>query len=140
MTDASSSFGWTSYTPLTGSEPPNPWDAWRTATITDATDPELAELRRRIVDPVVASVLTADELESVLVYEVPGSSAVQVRVVARGEGFHHQVQWERRLPVEDVAIAAERFADELENFACESDFGWGVQRVARYEIPPSRHQ
>lgn len=137
MTDGSFQIGWTTYTPLAGDEPPDPTTPWTSATRTDATDPELAELRRRVVDPVVASVLTADELESVVVFEDPWTHAIRVRVRACGEVLLHWVQMERSLPVDDVRFAAARFADELENFACESDFGWDVQRIAAYEIPPA---
>ncbi|MEP6979811.1 MAG: hypothetical protein ABJA16_03500 [Nakamurella sp.] len=126
------------HTPLTGAEPLSPpWDSWRTATVTDTDDPELAELRRRVVEPVVASVITAEELDAVLVYEDPHTHEIRVRVQARGEELHHWVQMERSLPVDDVALAAERFAGELEDFTAESRFGWGQQRIARYEIPPA---
>ena len=137
MTDGSFQIGWTTYTPLTGAEPVDPRQHGTRATATDATDLELAELRRRVVDPVVASVLTADELDSVTVFEDPSTHAIRVRVQARGEVLLHWVQMERALPVDDPVHAAARFADELENFAAESDFGWGVQRIARYVVPPA---
>lgn len=148
MTSESFGIGWTAYTSEayrsrltlswdTGVEPGNPWDTWRTATVTDTTDPELAELRRRVIDPVVASVLTAEELDAVLVYEDPETHQVRARVQARGEESLHHLQMERSLPLPDPESTAAQFASELEDFIAESAFAWAEQRIARYEIPPA---
>jgi tartrate dehydratase alpha subunit/fumarate hydratase class I-like protein len=92
--------------------------------VTDAVDSELAELRRRIVDPVVEAVLTADELESVVVFEERTGHEVRATVVARGEPSYHYLQMQRSLPAADEELAgmAARFASELEDFVAESGF------------------
>ena len=107
--------------------------------MTDVVDHELAELRRRVVDPVVASVLTDDELESVVVFEERAGQEVRATVVARGEASHHYLQMQRSLPAadEELAVMAAQFASQLEDFVAESGFAWGEQRVARYEVPPA---
>jgi hypothetical protein len=107
--------------------------------VTDAVDPDLAQLRRRVVDPVVASVLTADELESVVVFEECTGHQVRATVVARGEASYHYLQTPRSLPAGDEELTgrAAQFASELEDFIAQSGFAWGEQRVARYEIPPA---
>ena len=95
--------------------------------MTDAVDPELAELPRRVVDPLVASVLSTEELESVVVFEKRSSHEVRATVVARGETSHHYLQTERSLPAadEELASRAAQFASELEDFVAESGFAWG---------------
>ena len=115
--------------------PHGPWQP-RSA-VTDAVDAELAEFRRRVVDPVVVSVLSTEELESVVVFEEPSSHEVQATVVARGETSYHYLQMERSLPVagEELASRAAQFASELEDFVAESSFAWGELRVARYDLP-----
>ena len=117
--------------------PHGPWQP--ASAVTDAVDAELAELRRRVVDPVVASVLTADELEFVVVFEERIGHDVRATVVARGETSHHYLQMQRSLPAADEELVerAAQFASELEDFVAESGFAWGEQRVARYEIPPA---
>jgi hypothetical protein len=117
-----------------------PYGPWQSASaVTDAVDTELAELRRRVVDPVVASVLTADELESVVVFEERMYHEVRATVVARGEASHHYLQMRRSLPAaeEELSRRAAQFASELEDFVAESGFAWGEQRIARYKVPPA---
>ena len=57
--------------------------------VTDAVDPVLRELRRRAVDPVVASLLSPDERDELSVHWGEGGEPgdVWVRLVARGEPF-----------------------------------------------------
>jgi len=107
--------------------------------VTDAVDAELAEFRRRVVDPVVVSVLSNEELESVVVFEESSSHEVRATVVARGETSYHYLQMERSLPVadEELVSRAAQFASELEDFVAESSFAWGELRVARYDLPPA---
>ncbi|MEJ7648815.1 MAG: hypothetical protein WKF57_07260 [Nakamurella sp.] len=92
-----------------------------------------------MVDPVVESVLTVDELESVVVFEERIGHEVRATVVARGETSYHYLQTRRSLPAADEELAriAAQFASELEDFVSESGFAWGEQRVARKEIPPA---
>ena len=117
--------------------PQGPWQP--ASAVTDAADPELAELRRRVVDPVLASVLPADELESVVVFEERTYHEVRATAVARGEASYHYLQMQRSLPAaeEELADQAAQFASELEDSVAESGFAWGEQRIARYEIPPA---
>lgn len=108
--------------------------------VTDATDPVLADLRRRVVDPVVASLFSAAELGEVTVQwgAVPAGGDVWVRVVANGELFEDLVLSGGSDPADPVARseAAVQLADRLEDFVCETRFGWGQQRIARYDLPP----
>ncbi len=107
---------------------------------TDAIDPVLAELRRRVVDPVVASLFSPDELDELaLQWESPPCSGnVWIRLVAGGEPFeatliHRAVDGsDEREPVEAVEA---RLADWLEDFVCETEFAWGQHRIAHYELP-----
>ena len=115
--------------------------------VTDAEDEHLRALRRTVVEPVVASLLTDDELEQVMVsWGVDGEpDDVWVRVAAAGEVFEDLLfspSW--RLGQPDGGHAsltprqcAERLADRLEDWIAESGFGWGQQRTARYVLPPS---
>lgn len=124
----------------TGADAAWPHGPWQPASaVTDAVDPVLAELRRRVVDPVVASVLTADELESLVVFEERDYHEVRATVVARGEPSYHYLHMRRSLPAagEELGGRAAQFASELEDFIVESSFAWGEQRIARYEIPPA---
>ncbi len=108
---------------------------------TDASDPALADLRRRVVDPVVASLFTPDELDELaLQWESPPRSGnVWVRLVAGGERFAATLIEEplddsaERESLEDVAA---RLADRLEDFVCETEFAWGQHRIAHYQLPP----
>ena len=61
---------------------------WLTATATDGNDSALRELRRRAVDPVVTSLLGADELEQTTVYRPAGTREIRVWITAGGEEFH----------------------------------------------------
>jgi hypothetical protein len=107
--------------------------------VTDAVDPVLRELRRRAVDPVVASLLSPDEVDEVSVHWGAGGEPgdVWVRLVARGELFQDLLSssaWEgtgRAGP----AVLAERLADHLEDWLCETRFAWGQRRTARYTLP-----
>ncbi len=113
-------------------EPPAPW---LTATITDQNDEQLRELRRRAVDPVVASLLTEAERGPVTVYYVEETGEIGLWLTAVGEAFHHWIMDGRDLGTADPATVGGRLADQLEDFVAQSRFGWGQQRIARYEIP-----
>jgi hypothetical protein len=111
----------------------------RPGDITDASDATLAELRRRAVDPVVAGLLRPGEVEELTVHwgEAGPPGDVWVRLVARGEVFVDMLSspaWEgeRRAGAE---VLAARLADHLEDWICETRFGWGQRRVARYTCP-----
>jgi hypothetical protein len=105
---------------------------------TDAMDPELAALRRQIVDPVVSALLSADEVDELALRwgADPLPDDVWVHLVARGEPFEHLLH----SPVHgagpiDAVAAAQNLAWQLEDFIAESRFAWGEQRIARYELP-----
>lgn len=122
-------------------EPEYPAGPWQPASaVTDAVDSDLAEFRRRVVDPVVTSVLTPEELDFVVVFEERRYHGVRATVVARGEGSMHYLQLSRSLPApeDDLAGIASQFASEPEDFVAESGFAWAEQRTARYAIPPDQ--
>lgn len=108
--------------------------------LTDATDPVLADLRRRVVDPVVASLFSPAEVDEVSVRwgALPAGGDVWVRVVAEGELFEHLALYGGSDPADPVARldAAAQLADRLEDFVSETRFGWGEQRISRYDLPP----
>lgn len=102
--------------------------------LTDAGDSSLRELRRRVVDPVVASVMAADEIGAVLVYRHLDQPEIRARVTAtNGEVSEHYLWLDPVLP-HDLSDLAQQFASELEDFVAESRFGWGQQRTARFVI------
>jgi len=114
-------------------------DRERPGDVTDASDPGLRELRRRAVDPVVAALFRPGELEQLAVHRGGAglSGDVWVRLVAVGEGFTTLLSsalWEgeRRWGAEELAA---RLADQLEDWICETRFGWAQRRVARYTCP-----
>ncbi len=118
--------------------PPEPW---LTAERTDATDGELAEMRRRAIDPVVLSLLTPAELATlrVIVYQPSGSREVSLWLAAMGEEMRHWIHDPAfGGPMPDAPDVAERFADSMEDWVCETRFAWGQRRIAAYEVPPPR--
>lgn len=109
--------------------------------VTDAVDPVLRELRRRAVDPVVASLISADELDELSVHWGVGGDPgdVWVRLAARGELFQDLLSsstWEGAERAGPARLA-ERLADHLEDWVCETRFAWGERRIARYTLPDS---
>lgn len=122
-----------------GAAPEHPASRLADDGFTDATDPILTELRRRVVDPVIGSLFTPDELDEVTVAwgALPDGGEVWVRVVARGELSEHLLL-SSGADLTDPAVlrdAAANLADQLEDFVCESRFGWAQQRIAHYELP-----
>ena len=114
--------------------------------VTDAEDEHLRALRRTVVEPVVTSLLTDDELEHLAVHRgVDGEpDDVWVVLTAAGEVFEDLLfspSWRLGQPDGGHALltpqqCAERLADNLEDWIAESRFGWGQQRTARYVLPP----
>ena len=104
---------------------------------------DLAEVRRRAVDPVLAALLREDELDSVAlgVGGPPGSpwrgheEEVWLAVVARGETFHCFVCKAYAWSV-SAEEAAAQVHEELQEFIAESAFGWGELRTSDYVVPP----
>lgn len=85
----------------------------RPGDVIDPDDEHLRVVRRTVVEPVVESLLTGEELQALSVHRgVDGDPGdAWVCVVAVGEVF--------------------------EDWVAESRFGWGQQRTARYVLPPS---
>lgn len=114
-------------------------DRARPGIVTDALDVTLRELRRRAVDPVIGGLLRPGELDELAVHwgEAGLPEDVWVRLVAGGEVFLQLLSsraWEgeQRAGAEELAA---RLADHLEDWICETRFGWGQQRTAQYTCP-----
>lgn len=124
-----------------GTDPEGEQADWRSLTdVTDATDPVLAELRRRVVEPVVSALLTPQELEEFEVHRgeqgEPGrSSGLWVRLVADGEVFVAHLGDSSPPDDAEVERCAAHLADLLQDWICETRFGWGQLRVAEYTCP-----
>jgi ribosomal protein S18 acetylase RimI-like enzyme len=113
----------------------------------DDIDPgDLGELRRRIVDSVLASLLAPDEVDSVQlrvggsphsswVDEPRAADEIWVLLDARGE---HEEIWLCHLA--DEAWSAEDMASDfytrVEDWLPETRFAWGEQRSGTYVVPP----
>ena len=98
--------------------------------------PDIGELRRSVVDPVVSHMFDDDEVSQVDVYWSPGAAAghgsILVRIVACDEvyvGYLWDSSWER---VSGKALAR-KLASEVQDFISESSFGWGELRP----VPPA---
>ncbi|WP_380171078.1 hypothetical protein ACFEMC_19070 [Kineococcus sp. DHX-1] len=124
--------------PLPGEQAPRP------GPVTDADDEQLAELRRRVVEPVVTSVLRPEEIEALSVHwGVDGRAGdVWVRIDVP-DGRHEEPllspwwvadPWDVDVPADDAQIAA-HLGEPLEDWVCETAFAWGQQRCARYDPP-----
>ncbi|WP_432573600.1 hypothetical protein [Kineococcus sp. SYSU DK005] len=125
-------------TPLASQRAPRPGPA------TDVDDERLSALRRRVVEPVVTSVLTPEEVEHLSVHwGIDGEEGdVWVRIDVPDQ--RHEVLllspwWVPDPggddgPVTEAQVAA-HFGDQLEGWVCETSFAWGQQRRARYELP-----
>jgi hypothetical protein len=96
---------------------------------------DLHEVRRRVVEPVVRSVIGPEELGDVDVYT--DNDEVYVRVTARGE----LVSWCFLGSVDDepwdAAEMAERLYDLITDDLPTTRFAWAEQREGRYEVPGS---
>jgi hypothetical protein len=97
-------------------------------------DEDLQALRDDVVEPVVRSILRADEVEAIEVYREDGVAPgdIWVRVRARGETFVDllsSISWEgaHRAGPEELA---ERLSDHLEDWVPETRFAWGERRIA----------
>ncbi|GAA2008234.1 hypothetical protein JL107_15900 [Nakamurella flavida] len=104
---------------------------------THEDDADLAELRRRVVEPVIRSLLTDDEYRSTRVYwqsDAPDAMRVDV-VAAEDASIGGWLTW-TALGNQTVEQIAAKFASDMEDWVCETRFGWGQQRRAVYVIPP----
>lgn len=98
--------------------------------VNDTSDPELARLMRLAVRPVVESLITADELESLSLHRaVDDADEIWVQLTARGERFF------AALPADAPDQVVRWLAEQLEDWICETRFAWGEQRTASYSLP-----
>jgi hypothetical protein len=92
-----------------------------------------------VVEPVVTGLLEPGELEDLAVCwgEAGDPGDVWVRLVAVGERYAAILTspaW--GVPqLDETEALAERLADQLQDWVCETRFGWGEQRRARYVCP-----
>ncbi|MEW1959656.1 hypothetical protein [Kineococcus sp. NPDC059986] len=116
----------------------------RPGPVTDAEDPDLAALRRRVVDPVVRGMLRPHEVDRLSVHRGVDGRDGDVWVVLDTPGERY-VDWlpspwwrpephELDPPGSDEEIAA-HLADRLQDWFAESSTGWGQLRPAVYELP-----
>lgn len=124
--------------PLPSQQAPHP------GPVTDAEDGRLAELRRRVVEPVVRAMMTVDEVEALsLHWGVDGRVGdVWVRIEAPGGRYEDWLPspWWPADPVDVPAPAAdaeiaEHLATRLQDWIAESSFAWGQLR--RISLPLS---
>ena len=125
-------------TPLPSQQAPRP------GPVTDTDDPRLAELRRRVVEPVVTSVLRPEEIEHLSVHWVLDGrdGDVWVRIDVPDERHEDLLlspwwtpdPWDVDVPTGEAQVAA-HLADRLEDWVCETSFAWGQQRRACYQLP-----
>ena len=114
----------------------------RPGPVTDADDERLARLRRRVVEPVVRSLMTVDEVEALSVHwGVDGDPGdVWVRLDAPGGRYQDWLtspSWQPgplETPAAEAGMAA-HLADHLQDWIAESAFGWGQWRRADHQLP-----
>jgi len=94
---------------------------------------DLDEVRRRVVEPVVASLLSPDELDEIDLYLDDGF--VWMRVMAR----HEQVIWCALGSLGTGLWSAVEMADRCYELITDdlptTTFAWGEQREGRYSVP-----
>lgn len=117
---------------------PGPGGEQRPGAVSNSNDTDLAGLRADVVLPVVTSLLTPQELDEVELAwgEMPHQQDMWVRVVARGEVFSYLLdspEWEGG-GQSDRPLLAQRLAEQLEDWVCETAFAWGERRQANYTL------
>jgi hypothetical protein len=102
--------------------------------LTDASDPVLASLRDDIANPVVSSLLRDEELEQLLLAwgKAPREQDVWLGLVACGEEFRCLLRSTFLEQTLDAAPIMTRLADELQDWICQSSFGWGQLRMSPF--------
>jgi hypothetical protein len=111
---------------------------------------DFAEVRRRVVEPVVSGLFTASELTSVEVYSQPATAPpwrhwptdleVPRDVWCRVTFFNAETAevWLGYQGHSNPDDLASRLAEGLEDEFTESRWGWGERREARYKVLPAR--
>lgn len=124
--------------PLPSEQAPRP------GPVADSQDERLADLRRRVVDPVVQGMTRPGEVESVTVrWGLDGRDGdVWVVVETTAERFQDLLlspfwraePWEVEPPGSDEEIAA-HLADRFQDWLAESRLAWGQFRPTTYRLP-----
>ena len=103
---------------------------------------DVAEMRRRVVEPVVRSLLQPAELDAVEVGRRPPTGhpqddgpSVWLHLVASGESLHARI-CSASGALLDAELIAETFYEVLWDWVVESQFAWGQARSGRYVMPP----
>jgi hypothetical protein len=119
---------------------------------TDLDPRDLDEVRRRVVDPVVKSLIRPDELEAVRV-EIeaqrvrvpipPFRTEVErcLRVAIRACGERIDVPWTWTVNADylwDAEVFAAEFYESLRDELVESRLSWGQWRDGEYRVPGPR--
>ncbi len=103
------------------------------AVAADLDPRDLSEVRRRVVDPVVRSVILPEELEDIVVHTEGDSVNVTVRacgelVTACWLGVVGDEPW-------DALASADHLSNTLSHELPMTSFAWGEERHGRYEVP-----
>jgi hypothetical protein len=97
-----------------------------------------ADVLRRVVRPVVASVIRPHELEHLAVGRMPGHvdrRVLLVAVQACGESWTMPI-WPEEAPERTNKEVAARLGDQLEDWLCVTRFAWGERRRAVADVAP----
>lgn len=127
--------------PLPSQQAPRP------GPVTDAEDEQLAALRRRVVEPVVTSVLHPREVEALGVHWGLDGRVGDVWVrIDVPDGRHEELlispwwvpdPWDVDVPTSDVQIAA-HLGDRLQDWVCETTFAWASSDTPATSSPRSK--
>ena len=112
--------------------------------VADLDPGDVDEVQRRVVRPVVGSLIRPDELEDILIEvgseEIPGAgllTTLSVSVKAGGEWIAPPIGWgvdDGRLM--DAEALAGDLHDRLRDELTESRISWGKLREGAYEVLP----
>lgn len=103
------------------------------ANATGQSDQRIVELRRRVVEPVVAALLNLDEHYQLEFCEV--DDQLLVEVTRQGETGGCRLGFTRDVFTADPHQLAVLLASDLHDWVCETRFAWGQQRIANYQLP-----
>jgi hypothetical protein len=97
----------------------------------------LKDLQRRVLDPILHSGLSEEELEgsSVRAEMVPRTTSMGVvaSAWARGE-FWSCIVWQEGCEPVSYQEIGDRLADSLADWVAETRFGWGQQRKISFQL------
>ncbi len=97
----------------------------------------LARFRLEVVEPVVASLITSDELGSIRTYwgDHGGRAVVVIRVTVKAEVLEVVVDPWLDDGGRDPALLASEIAEVLEDRLPTTDFAWGQWRSSPFTLP-----